>query len=337
MVATNSHSTAKDVANATQYGKTLQILEKISDDWLDDVPQSDMTRTKFTIARNLSLQYGDFQESLIEAFHAGGKQMVSNNLAMMRQLKVSISGQTMLYGKSLFHLAHFGQGVDAFGTLGTQEALRHQVGSPKNYSLLDAETLKGKTRETQRAILNQYLEGFAQSSKPATILMEGHANADSFSFLLDYNKKDALEIYYKGMRSINIEPKEIALLLKRRQEVRRRLGIVERDVIVFAACKGDYAIKLYNWMDRIGLSDDPNFIPPVVITAAEAGEDSIFYSSPDVKIPYQILKSVLDIGNTSFTTFGTFFQNQQSKDMHSNPALFYSVQMGGKWVPQQIR
>lgn len=185
--------------------------------------------------------------------------------------------------------------------------------------------------------LNQYLESFVQSTKPATILMEGHADADAFSFLLDYDKKDTLEIYYKGMRSINIEPKEIALLLKRRQEVRQRQGILERDVIVFAACKGDYAIKLYNWMGTIGLSDDPSFIPPVVITAAEAGEDSIFNTSPDTKIPYQILRTVLDIGNTSYTTFGTFFQNQQSKDMFSNPALFYSVQMGGKWVPQQIR
>lgn len=142
MVGTNSHSTAKDVANATQYGKTLQILEKISDDWLDGVPRSEIARTKFTIARNLSLQYGDSQESLMEAFHTRGKQMVADNLVMMRQLTASISGQTMLHGKSLYHLAHYGQGVDAFGTLGTQEALRYQVGSPKNYNLLDAETLK---------------------------------------------------------------------------------------------------------------------------------------------------------------------------------------------------
>ncbi|MCP4523556.1 MAG: hypothetical protein GY828_05030 [Candidatus Gracilibacteria bacterium] len=330
-----------DFSNSSDLEIVSTIRFRIKNEWLEEFNLSEIERNniKLAVSRNLALQYIDDLDQLEAKFNDHGKQLIIENIHRLLLTRKNIETTSIFKNYDNYHIAHFGQDVDFdnFGTYVTQKALKTQSGN-KRYSLFDAEDIFGKSIDEGNRELGKYYNKFIQNKGTALLLMEGHGTSHSFSVLQKYKERDSLGINTKGFESINISYKKLVDIIIHRQNIKDQLGITEPDMIIFSACRGDYAINFYTALNERSAELNENFIPPIMITAAEAGQNSLGRTTNlDKIIPAALLRHTLDIGNTESSTFGTFLKNHTyHPDVGSDPSLFYPIKINGKWVAQQL-
>lgn len=185
--------------------------------------------------------------------------------------------------------------------------------------------------------LKRFNDGFISNKWKGMLVLEWHWNSKSFSVLDKYDISDKLLINKIWEKGIDIDYKKLVDIIIERQKVKDLNKDKTIDTILFAACEWDYAINFYRELNDRKDELGSNFIPPIMVTAAEAGQSWLGRSENlDTEIPGELFKYTLDIWWKNKTTFWTFFKNQHLEEMWSNPNLFYPVKINWKRTPQQL-
>jgi hypothetical protein len=326
--------TGIDLANSVKIRWEYDVFLRIRDmkiNWVETMTEKEILELKLCIARNLAIQNIDDIEKFLIEFDNQRGWIVQEELRKILEQRSAIFPETIFYNKSIYHLAHYWQWVDAFGTPGTQKALIQQANSGK-YLLFDAETIKWKRISEKWNQIQWFYNQFIEETNPAVFLAEWHANQNGFSILDDYTRTDKFEIIKENATSNTLDPAKLADIIIRRSKFRQSQKIEKNDIFIFAACKWDFVMNVILELSKRKNEYEKDWIsPPVIIIAAEAGENSIFRSKEP--IPYEILNFVLQIGGSELPTFGSFFHNQHSKQMGSNPWVFYPDK---NWIYKQL-
>ena len=305
----------------------------------------ELTDFKLAIARNISFSNNLEPGRAIHAFLNNKKEVVQSELQNILKLKSENKDMPIFSGYNVTHVSHYGQGVDAFGNIGTQNAIRRQQDDLGQYSLFDAKLQKAKSRKEQKQWLKSVLNSYVKSNKKHNLLLEGHAAASSFSVLLEYDDVSKHELFYSGLKTLSITPSMLADTIVKRQKYREKFKITDPDIILFTACEGDFILNVYAKLNSLlGSKFDSLLIPPVILAASEAGENSIFNTCNDKKnlkcaIPQQFLREGLNLkAKGEKSTFGTFYKYQYSEGMSSNLAIYFPALRNDMdypaWVPQ---
>ncbi len=342
--------------NSNQTPASLFLAKSISDELLEkltpNMSERERTDIRLAISRNISYASNLDGDMALNRFRENASALITTEVNKILSTTKKIYKEPIIADRAFLHLAHYGQGKDSFGVTGEIEAIKNQQkNNTGTYQLFDGESQKGKPRIEQQKWLENFLETYIKADKPVTQLLEGHANASGFSVLLEYDRASLWELTYSGVKSLELTPKLLAKAAIKRQVYRDKYGITEPDLILFTACEGDYVTNFQSDINKLmGNKFSELVVPPAIMTAAEFGENSIFNNSPlcattkkddpFCKIPYEFPRECLDfLGARS--TYGTFFENQYSKGMSSNPTLWYPIPRNDngypEWVPQNIR
>jgi hypothetical protein len=265
--------------------------------------------------------------------------MVIKNVELILKQRKLTEWQELFWNYDLFHIAHFWQDLwfDAMWTKPTQNALKKQAWK-MDYNFFDAEDIYPDRLKVWKMKLEKYYNQFINNKQSAMLITEWHWSSESFSVLQKYKKRDKLWINSLWSEQIDISPKKLADIVIKRQKIKNQENIKEPDFILFAACKWDYALNFFRELDIRENELWDNFIPPIMMTAAEAWQNSQFsHENLETEIPYMIFKHALNIWSKEKTTFWTFFKNSTyDKKVWSDPSMFYPVKINWKWVPQQL-
>lgn len=345
--------TSQDIQSSVGYEKINNIQWFIKDEFLfenldfqdmikwkeENLKQKIVLEAKLMLSRNLYLQNTNNYENLVLTLQDDQKckKLIGENLKIIFEKRKEIY-QNNLFDNDIFHIAHYWQDVnfDNFWTVPTQNALKKQAWE-NNYSLFDAQDIFKKDIDVWKQDLDKYIDWFIHSPKKSMIITEWHWNNETFSVLQRYWTADKLWINHTSFEMIDITPKDLVDIIIKREKFKQENKISWQDTILFAACRWDYALNFYKILNENKDKIPLNFIPPIMITAAESWENSIWSKNNlDKEIPWQIFRYVFDIWSNKKTTFWTFFENQYNENMWSNPTLFYPIKIWEKWVPQQL-
>lgn len=318
-----------DLANSIRISGEYDIFLRIRDmqiAWIEAMTEKEKWEIKLAIARNLAIAHMDDTEAFLIRFDGKREAIIQDELQKILKMRQSISLEAVFQGKSLYHLAHFWQWIDAFWTPWTQAALNSQLQWGK-YALLDAEVMMNRKLPEKNGKIQSFYDAFIEEKNPAVFLAEWHANAEGFLILDDFTRTDKLEIIKEGHTRLILDPKKLADIIVKRSERRHKEDITWKDIFIFAACKWDFVMNVVSELHkRKNEYSSKGIKPPIIITAAEAWENSLF--RPWDAIPYEVLRVALSIGETTPTTFGSFLEKQHAKEMWSNPWVFYPDENG---------
>lgn len=313
-----------DLATANRIQWEQDIFLRIRDmkiAWLESLTPKEIAEIKLCIARNLAINNLDDIESFLISFDSQKELLIQQELADIFTNRREILPKTIFSNKALFHMAHYGQWVDAFWTPWTQSALKAQIWN-NEYTLFDAQDIKWQNLTKKKSSIQHFYEKFIKSNHPSTFLAEWHANANWFSIIDDYEKSDKLEITKTKHSILFLVPKDMADIIIKRSHFRKINKFEWEDIIIFAACKWDYVMKvIIEINNRKNEYEKEWIILPTIITAAEAWENSTFRIKE--YIPYDILRIWLRIWEGTPPFFDTLYKNQHHKDLWSNPWVFY--------------
>lgn len=288
---------------------------------------------KLAVIRNMWSQYSNNMDWLKEQIRGWKwQELVHKNLQMIFDLRKQFWDKEMFSDFHMLHIAHYGQDIwfDSMWTQGTQDAFKRQSWDDQ-YTLFDWETIFKSDIDVWEGKLRRALHKTIMNPKPIMINSEWHWSSQSFSVLQKYSQVDKFGINRMNVQNISLKPSELADLIIKREEF--KWDRLKPDFILFAACKWDYAINFYKELENRWF----NWVPPIMMTAAEAWENSLFTTGGgETDVPYQVYKYVLNVSGDKPTTYNTFFDNQYHKKMWSNPSLFVPVKINWKWIPQQI-
>lgn len=334
MLGWTSWTTLDDFDNSIWAREIEVIRYRIKNEWITgSSSEKDRQEIKFAIARNLHLQYLGKSDELNKILNNSPEALIKENLRRIIEQRNKIWA-IKLFAQDVYHMAHYGQDdVDYIGNIPTQQWLRRQS-SWYNYQLFDAKGIYTKNLREWKMEVQKYYESYITNPRPAMLLLEWHGDNELFSILNKRENTDKLWINAK-MENINLDYKKLADIVIHRQREKDKNWITEPDTIVFAACRGDFAISFYHELHNRRRELSHSFIPPIMITAAENWQNSIFKSTNE-DISYNFLREGLRLWGNTPSTYKTFFDNQHNPEIWSNPSLFYPIEVDGKWYPQQI-
>ena len=329
-----------DFTYAKQLPGTFDILRFI-DDWIfkesKELKEKEKERYKIAIARNISLRFDMNTSVIAKEMVLRWKKLIEEEWKNINEARESISKEDIFKDKNTFHFIHWGQWKDEYWTKATIDGFTSKKWNGE-YSILDGEEMNTLSNAEKNEKLAIFWQNFIESEKPATIILEWHANKGLFSLYLWSKSQDNSAAFFSDRDMINITPSDLAqmIILRNKWKSQNKKSQSKNDIILFSACEWDYIVNTYTQMlERNWEEFSWDFIPPIIVTGSEFWENTIY--NPWADIPQQFFREVLMLKDPSLNpTIQTLFDNQDSKENLSNPTIFVPIFQDWKWIPKNL-
>ena len=326
--------------NAIQLPATFDILRYIPDTIFDEgqeYNEKQKEELKLAIARNISFRFNMDPFKIKREMISRWNSLIEEEWENILKLRRDFSWETIFEDKDTYHIIHWWQWFDAYGTDKTIEWFKNKKWNG-SYTSLDGEDMQEKSLGEREEMLARIWKNFIMSPNDVTIVLEWHANNGLFSLYLWSKTQDSTASFFSDQETIDITPEDLAhvLHLRNNWKQKNKKSDSNNDIIIFSACRWDYIVNMYNEILKKNNWDfSNNFIPPIIISAAEFWQDSVY--NPGADIPQQFFREVLMLKDPSVNpTIQTLFDNQDSKENLSNPTIFVPIFQDWKWIPKNL-